>query len=193
MATPPIITIPIVDISGYYESDNSAAKRRIAAEVCDAYENQGFLQVVGHSVPQSLQDRYIDVLRAFFALPLEDKEKLSQTKSPCNRGYERLGGQKLDELDADATADQKEGFSVRRDLPPGGRFLQGENQWPEKSLVPDFRDVYMAYYEAVHELSKTMFRIIALALGLEETHFDFFASDPDGMILTVTLNNLVWG
>ncbi|KAH8807254.1 putative gibberellin 20 oxidase [Xylogone sp. PMI_703] len=177
------IEIPIVDISGYYKPDNFAEKYHIADQVRDAYENQGFLQVVGHSVPQELQDRYVEMLRKFFALPLEEKEKLSQANSPCNRGYERIGGQKLDELDPNATPDQKEGFSVRRDLPPGGRFLQGENQWPDEALIPGFRDVYMEYYESVHQLSKTMFRIISLALGLDEHHFDYFASDPDGICL----------
>jgi isopenicillin N synthase-like dioxygenase len=28
-----------------------------------------------------------------------------------------------------------------------------------------------------------MFRLMALSLGLEETHFDYFASDPDGICL----------
>ncbi|RFU25435.1 hypothetical protein B7463_g10903, partial [Scytalidium lignicola] len=177
------VKIPIVDISGYYKYNDAATKHHIAAQVRDAYENQGFLQVVGHLVPEGLQDRFIDMIRAFFALPLEEKEELSLSKSPCNRGYEHLGGQKLDELDPNATPDQKEGFSVRRDLPSGGRFLQGENQWPDEALIPGFRDAYMEYYDSVHQLSKTMFRIVSLALGLEETHFDYFASDPDGICL----------
>jgi isopenicillin N synthase-like dioxygenase len=181
MVAPIDIQIPIIDISGYL-SNNEAAKKRVADEVRDACENQGFLQVIGHHVPQDLQDRFVEVLKAFFALPLAEKEKISLNKSPCNRGYERLGGQKLDELDPEATSDQKEGFSVRRDLPLG-RFLQGPNQWPEEGAVPNFKKVYMEYYNAVHTLSKTMFRIIALSLGLPEDSFDYFASDPDGICL----------
>lgn len=170
------VRIPVIDITGYLSGDE-VAKKRVVEEVRDACENEGFLQVIGHTVPRELQDRYIDALREFFALPLEEKNKVSQSKSPCSRGYERLGGQKLDELDPNATADQKEGFSVRRDLPLG-RFLQGPNQWPE--ALPQFKDVYMEYYNAVHNLSKSMFRIISLSLGLTEDHFDYFASDPDG-------------
>lgn len=176
MIAPVTIKIPIIDISGYL-SGNEASKKRVAEEVRDACENQGFLQVVGHNVSQDLQDRFVDVLREFFALPLSEKEKVSLNNSPCSRGYERLGGQKLDELDPDATPDQKESFSVRRHRPLG-RFLKGPNQWPEG--MPHFKDVYLEYYDAVHGLSKTMFRIIALSLGLAEDHFDYFASDPDG-------------
>jgi isopenicillin N synthase-like dioxygenase len=44
----------------------------------------------------------------------------------------------------------------------------------------------MEYYESVHKLSKTMFRLIALSLGLPETHFDYFASDPNGSPIATT-------
>lgn len=87
---------PIIDISGYLAGDVQA-KDRIASEFRKACENQGFLQVVGHSVPVALQSRYIACLAEFFALPASEKEKVSQSKSKCHRGYERLGRQKLDE------------------------------------------------------------------------------------------------
>ncbi|KAF2187489.1 hypothetical protein K469DRAFT_114493 [Zopfia rhizophila CBS 207.26] len=70
-----------------------------------------------HSVPESTQKKFLEAIAAFFALPLEEKEKLSQSNAPCHRGYERIGGQKLDELDETVTPDQKEGFSVRPDRP----------------------------------------------------------------------------
>jgi isopenicillin N synthase-like dioxygenase len=171
-----VITAPIIDISGYLSGDE-VAKKAVADEIRDAYENQGFLQVIGHSVSSDIQDRYLAAIAEFFALPLSEKEKISQTKSECFRGYERIGGQKLDELDDDATPDQKEGFSIRQERPLG-RFLEGPNQWPD--ALPNFKEIYMEYYKAVHELSKTMFRLVALSLGLPENHFDYFASDPNG-------------
>jgi isopenicillin N synthase-like dioxygenase len=170
------VNIPIVDISGYL-SGSAESKKRVPEEICNAYENQGFLQVIGHSVSADLQERYLTAVAEFFALPLSEKEKVSQSKSKCFRGYERLGGQKLDELDENATADQKEGFSIRQERPLG-RFLAGPNQWPE--TLPHFKEVYMEYFEAVHRLSQTMFKLIALSLALPEEHFDYFASDPNG-------------
>lgn len=170
--------IPIINISGYLAGD-AESKRRVVAEFREACEVQGFLQVSGHSVSPELQARYISVLADFFALPLQEKEKVSQKNSECNRGYERIGGQKLDD-DPHATADQKESFSIRQDRELD-RFLQGPNQWPESP--PNFKDVYTEYYNATHELSKTMFRILALSLDLSEDYFDDFASDPDGLCL----------
>ncbi|KAL6241190.1 hypothetical protein RBB50_011869 [Rhinocladiella similis] len=179
IAETPLVKIPVIDISGYL-AGNPEAKRQTALEVRDAYENQGFLQVVGHSVPPKVQERFLSAIARFFALPLPDKQKVSQENSKCYRGYERVGGQKLDELDTSATPDQKEGFSVRPERPLG-RFLQGPNQWPEN--LPGFKEAYLDYFNAVHELSKNVFRLIALSLDLPEDHFDAFAADPDGLCL----------
>lgn len=38
----------------------------------------------------------------------------------------------------------------------------------------------MEYYESVHKLSMTIFKVAALSLGFPEGYFDYFASDPDG-------------
>lgn len=176
IAERPTVEIPIIDISGYLAGDPEA-KRRTALEIRNACENQGFLQVVGHSVTEEVQKNFLDAIDRFFALPVSEKEKVSQSKSKCHRGYERIGGQRLDELDESATPDQKEGFSVRPERPLGG-FLQGPNQWPEN--LEGFREAYMAYFASVHELSKSVFRLLALSLDLPEDHFDAFAADPDG-------------
>ena len=172
----PAIEIPIIDISGYLSGDPEG-KKKAAQEWRQACENQGFLQVVGHSVPKEVQDRFLAEVARFFALPISEKAKVSQENSKCYRGYERKGGQKLDELDDSATPDQKEGFSVRPERPLG-RFLQGPNQWPEN--LPGFKEAYMEYFDSVHQLSKSVFRLMALSLDMPEDHFDAFAADPDG-------------
>ncbi|KAI9371274.1 hypothetical protein BJX61DRAFT_543813 [Aspergillus egyptiacus] len=177
----PTVHIPVIDISGYL-AGNEEAKLQAAAEFRRACEKQGFLQIVGHNVSQEIRERFLSQVARFFALPLSEKEIVSQANSKCHRGYERLGGQKLDELDEDATPDQKEGFSVRRERPLG-KFLQGPNQWPDETVLPGFREAYMAYYDAVHELSQSVFRLVALSLDLPEGYFDFFSSDPDGLCL----------
>jgi len=178
---PITLKVPIVDISGYVSGD-AKSKALVAAQIHDAYTTAGFLQITGHTVTPALQVRFLSAIASFFALPLSEKEKVSQSLSKCHRGYERIGGQKLDELDDDATPDQKEGFSARRERPLG-RFLEGPNQWPEEEVLPGFRETYMEYFEAVHQVSKMMFRLIALSLNLPEDHFDFFASDPNGICL----------
>ena len=181
MVAPPIaLEIPIIDISGYLAGD-LRAQPRLVRDFRHACENQGFLQITGHSVPADLQSRYLASLAAFFALPAEEKEKVDLCRSECHRGYERIGSQKLDQLDEGATADQKESFYVGRERALG-RYLQGPNQWPEGGKMAGFKEVYLEYFDAVQELSKKMFRLMALSLELDEDYFDDIGADPDGSL-----------
>ena len=174
------LKIPVIDISGYLTNDPER-KNDCVSEVRHAFEEVGFLQIIGHSVSSDLQKRFIAAVTAFFALPLAEKQKIGQDKSPCNRGYERIGVERLEELENDNSVEVKEGFTVRPERPLG-QFMTGPNQWPDPSLpnMSNFRETYMEYFQAVHDLSSSMFRIIALSLSLDEHYFDAFAADPSG-------------
>jgi|SRR5688572_16162756 isopenicillin N synthase-like dioxygenase len=180
MASKHELEIPVIDLSGFLAGD-AAAKQSCATELRHAMQDVGFLQVIGHSVSPELQKRFISAIAAFFDLPMAEKARIGQDRSPCNRGYERVGIERLEELEDNSKIEVKEGFTVRpeREL---GRFMTGPNQWPDPSLpgMKNFRKTYMEYFAAVHELSSSMFRLIALSLDLDEHYFDAFAADPDG-------------
>lgn len=183
----PGLEIPIINISGYIHNV-AGAKKACASELRHAFEDVGFLQIIGHSVSADLQKRFIEAVAAFFALPLSEKQKIGQDKSPCNRGYERIGVERLEELEDNSQEEKKEGFTVRPEKPLG-RFMTGPNQWPDPSLpgMSNFRETYMEYFDAVHQLSTRMFRLIALSLDLDEHYFDAFAADPDGELSSGTV------
>ena len=177
---PIAVNTPVIDISGYL-AGVPQARDYVVKRFRDACENQGFLQVIGHAVPTDLQTRYFAALADFFSLPVAQKKAIAQAKSPCNRGWEHIGAQKLEQIDQHATADQKESFSIHQERPLG-RFLQGPNQWPDN--LPNFKEVYLEYFAAVHDLSKSLFGLMALSLDLPEDYFADFASDPDGTCAT---------
>lgn len=176
----PTLEIPVIDISGFLRGDEDA-KKTCALELRSALENVGFFQICGHSVSTDLQKRFIQNIADFFALPQPEKDKIGQDKSPCNRGYEAIGVERLEEIEDNSQIEKKEGFTVRCERPLG-RFMTGPNQWPDPSLpgMSDFRGTYMEYYSAMHQLSTSMFRLMALSLDLDEHFFDAFAADPDG-------------
>ncbi|KAI1763141.1 hypothetical protein GGR53DRAFT_498691 [Hypoxylon sp. FL1150] len=76
--------------------------------------------------------------------------------------------------------DQKEGFMIGPELPPG-RFLQGPNLWPEEGDCPGFRSTMEEYFAAVRGLSVKMFRLLALSLRLDEHYFDAFVNSRDSI------------
>ncbi|EXJ83330.1 hypothetical protein A1O1_06951 [Capronia coronata CBS 617.96] len=174
-ASVPKMDIPIINISPFLAGD-AEGTAKLVADFREACTSVGFLQIVGHPISHDLQERLMEGVVRFFQLPMEQKEAISKSKSKSNRGYERIGDQKLDD-DPNVTADQKEAFSIRTDKPLG-RFLQGPNHWPD---LPGFKESYTEYYNAMRGFSQALFRIIALSLNLDEGYFDRFASDPDGL------------
>ena len=168
------LSIPVIDISGYFVG-NEAPKRSIANQLSEACQAPGFFQIVGHGVPATLRQDLLDVLAHFYALPLETKQALHRSQSTCLRGYERVGEQMLEA----GVADQKEGFMIGRERPENAGFLQGPNQWPDEHGAPRFRGVLTAYFAEMLGLSKVMFRLMALSLGLEEEYFDEFVGSEN--------------
>jgi isopenicillin N synthase-like dioxygenase len=169
------ITIPVIDISGYLAGDPAETKR-IAAAIHSAAISPGFFQVTGHPIALDLRERLLAAVKAFYSLPRDVKTRLHRDNSRCLRGYESVGEQRLEEGFQDA----KEGFMVGQELEGEGlRFAQGPNQWPTETECPGFREVFMEYFEAMRLFSRTMFRIVALSLDLEEKYFDDFAYGRD--------------
>lgn len=180
----PDIHIPVIDISGYLSGDTEQAAR-IAQSLRSACQSPGFFQIIGHNVPSQLRSQLLAKLAEFFALPASVKQSLHRGQSKCLRGYETVGEQRLEP----AFSDQKEGFMIGPEISEDARFLQGPNQWPDEDLIPGFRHISMAYFAEVLDLSKAMFRLMALSLDLDETYFDAFVGSKDcwccrGLVVT---------
>lgn len=178
LSSPNPITIPIIDISGYLTKDESATPS-IVSSISSAAQSPGFLQITGHGIAPELTTRLLDHLKAFFALPLEKKTALHRNNSAALRGFEAVGEQSLEK----GVMDSKEGFMIGPEwVAQNGketRFLQGPNQWPADTDVEGLRAVMMEYFGEMQALSKTMFRLVALGLGLEEGYFDGFVGSED--------------
>jgi isopenicillin N synthase-like dioxygenase len=168
--------IPIIDISPYLSGD-LAQTSQIVKQLRCACEAPGFFQIIGHGVSSDLRTDLLKKLASFFELPATTKQALHRNNSKCLRGYESVGEQKLEA----GFSDQKEGFMIGPEFPADARFLQGPNQWPREDCVPGLTNVSMSYFAAVHELSKMMFRLIALSLDLDEKFFDGFVGSEDCM------------
>ena len=106
--------IPVIDISPFLdENATTSARERVVDETRHACQVYGFFQLIGHGIPQELQNQMIESSRKFFDLPLEEKKKCGREHAmgTSGRGYEVIGGQ---QLQADALPDLKEVSSTRK-------------------------------------------------------------------------------
>lgn len=91
--------VPTVELAPYLTDPTSIEALKIVNQVREACITTGFFQLVGHSIPRSLQDEVFAGSAAFFKLPFEEKKRLDKSESvgASNRGYELIGNQGLQE------------------------------------------------------------------------------------------------
>lgn len=89
-----------IDISPFIklEAANFAERAFVIDSIRSACLDRGFFLITGHGISSELQQRALDWAKRFFDLPLEEKSKLSETKSfgMSHRGYQGIGGEALE-------------------------------------------------------------------------------------------------
>ncbi|WP_298038165.1 2-oxoglutarate and iron-dependent oxygenase domain-containing protein [uncultured Microbacterium sp.] len=175
------LNLPILDLSELDRGPEAAARFR--DDLRNATHEVGFFYLTGTGVPTELLRRLQKASRDFFALPEADKLAIENTRSPHFRGYTRIGGEltagKVDwreQIDIGPEADAVEGG-------PDYNRLIGPNLWP--AAQPELRGVVEEWHARLTEVSHTLLRSWALALGAEENHFEAAFADPATLIKIV--------
>jgi len=156
--------IPSIDIS-----DTNAAEK-----ISVTCREIGFFYLEGHGLAPEEIDVVFRESKALFALPTEEKTKLSD--KVMSRGYTAMQEETLDPAHQ-MEGDTKEGFYIGRDIPKTDpRYnpskLRGPNQWPKKSALPGFQQTMEGYHSKITNLAMRVVRLIAEGLDLEPSHFD---------------------
>ncbi|MFC2971150.1 2-oxoglutarate and iron-dependent oxygenase domain-containing protein [Azotobacter bryophylli] len=164
-------SLPIIDISPLYRRDESAW-RAVAGRIDRACREWGFFYIEGHPIGAERIAALSDLARRFFALPLAEKRRIDIAGSGHHRGYGALAAEQLDPAqpgDCKETFDM--GFHLPADHPEvlAGKPLRGPNRHP---ALEGWETLLESHYRDMHELSCTVLRAIALALGIERDFFD---------------------
>jgi isopenicillin N synthase-like dioxygenase len=183
--------VPVIDLTPAADGGRDE-RRRVAGLIDRACVEIGFFAVTGHGVPVSIGRALRDAAHAFFALPAEIKQRASPADARTPRGYHGIGGEALSAAnDAVAPPDLKEFYHVGPVDVGDDAYYTGAkgrqfflpNIWPAEP--PAFRDAAVAYYRAMDRLVRSLMRLTALALDLDEGFFD---DKVDRSIGTMRLN-----
>jgi len=164
--------IPIIDLAPWFQG-NPKQQKMVADEVVSACCTSGFFYIINHQVPQQLLTSVFDIASDFFALPVQQKEKVSFELGNKNRGYIPLGAESSDPT---ANRDEKEAYDFTHKVPPGraGALMMdrisGENLWAEQPA--NLKPIIENYLEKCIELGTILFQIFAVGLGLKRSFFD---------------------
>lgn len=164
----PVISIPVVDLSGLEGSD----RRETARKISDACKNWGFFQVMNHGVPVSLIHRAREVSKQFFYLPLEEKQVYANSPKTYEGYGSRLG------IEKGAILDWGDYF-FQHFLPLN---LKDVNKWPAKPTA--YRETMDEYSKHLNKLCRLLMSVFSTNLGLEEGYLqEAFGGDDIGQCL----------
>jgi isopenicillin N synthase-like dioxygenase len=178
-------SLPIIDVSTLLSNNsNDSSQQGAALQIHQACRDWGFFYIKNHGVPMKLQEELIELSRAFFAQPLENKMEIAMSKGGrAWRGFFPVGN----ELTS-GKPDGKEGIyfgseidddnhpKVRDKIP-----LHGRNQFPSIGNDKDeFRHVILTYMIAIENLGRSIMSGLARSLKLDTNFFEknYFRNEP---------------
>jgi isopenicillin N synthase-like dioxygenase len=174
-------TIPVLDL-GPYRAGATGARAALGVELRHACENVGFYFLANHGVPQALIDRVFAEVARFHAMPLDDKVALKIDHH--NIGYMGMGASvtRSSQVAVNTKPNLNEAFFVKRERAPddpeviAGTRFKGLNRWPRN--LPGFREVIVAYCDALEGLALSLLPVYEAALELPDGWFARYFVDP---------------
>jgi isopenicillin N synthase-like dioxygenase len=166
--------VPTIDVSDWNRG-SSARRAAIAAEVDAACSRVGFMQIVGHGIPDDVVNAMRTATDALFALPLADKLALLPPNPGVNRGYAPRAAESLaySQGAERALPDLFEAFNIGLDVVPDEPFYRdaphaffARNSWP--AALPSLRSALTAYFDHAVALALALTDVFARALSLPE-------------------------
>jgi isopenicillin N synthase-like dioxygenase len=184
--------VPTIDVS-HWNRGESERRAAIAAEVDAACSRVGFMQVVGHGIPDDVLTAMRVATDALFALPLADKLALLPPNPGVNRGYAPRSAESLaySQGAVRALPDLFEAYNIGLDVVPDDPFYRdaphgffAPNSWP--AAVPSLRPALTAYFDCAVALAHMLTDVFARALSLPEGWFEPYV---DRSTLTMRVNH----
>lgn len=169
--------MPDIPILNWQDYQVNRDPDRFARQLGQAFRETGFALLTDHGVPAALINETFRQADRFFDLPVAEKANLDIAKTGNNRGWARLGSERLDETSGQI--DAKEAFNVGLELEPDDPALaepfRGLNIWPE---LTEFCETLLQYYKVLWQLGVNLHEPIAQDLKLPRHHFAAHFSKP---------------
>ncbi|CAM6009124.1 unnamed protein product [Sphagnum balticum] len=156
-------SVAVIDLSDLLHQD-SERRTSVVANIRSALEEWGFFQVVNHGVPTALMDEILRVYKLFFELPLEEKIKY-YTKDPDPTFRFGVG-----RITPSPSVQNWKDFAIVRP----GRDLDKLPAHP-----PTFREVTVAYNNAMTHLKRELLNALSESLGLCPSFIDDVAGEGE--------------
>jgi isopenicillin N synthase-like dioxygenase len=160
--------VPSLDLADFTSGDE-AKKKKFVADLGAAYNNIGFVAIKNHYLTDDLSAKLYAVIKKFFALPDDVKQKYEIPGLAGQRGYIGKG---KEHAKGRNTGDLKEFYHIGQEVEDDDPIKKEypDNVWPDE--IPEFKAIGLEVYRRLEKTGVHMLRAIALYLGLPENYFD---------------------
>ncbi|KAJ6415318.1 hypothetical protein OIU84_004164 [Salix udensis] len=169
--------VPTIDLEGI-ESEDKVVREKCREELVKAAKEWGVMHLVNHGIPDDLIDRVKKAGKAFFDLPIEEKEKYANDQASGNvQGY----GSKL----ANTASGQLEWLDYFFHLifPEDKR---DNSVWPKTPC--DYTEVTSEYSRLLRSLANKVLSVLSIGLGLEEGRLEKEVGGLEELLLQMKIN-----
>ncbi|OZF42026.1 isopenicillin N synthase family oxygenase [Rhodococcus sp. 14-2470-1a] len=186
----PTFTVPVIDITAYTSAGTTTERSEVSSQMDAACSTVGFVQILGHGIPQEVLSGLAGAVDAFFSLPLETKKRYRVDGT--NRGYSPPKSESLSlSLGIESATrmnDFFEAFNVGTEARSFPHLSLSEddyglNLWPD---VEGFRAAVETYYQHAARVARTLTAVFTDALQLDNEYFDVHA---DHSVDVLRMNN----
>lgn len=160
--------VPSLDLADFTRGDVEKKKSFVAA-LGEAYNNIGFVAIKNHGLSDTLTSQLYAIVKKFFSLPDEIKQKYELSELFGQRGYIGKG---KEHAKGRTTGDLKEFFHIGQEVVDDDpiKAEYPDNIWPGE--LSEMEEVGMEAYKTLENTGKQILRAIALYLNLEEHYFE---------------------
>lgn len=163
-----------------YLNGNQSDKNKFVDSLFKGLKEYGFIILTDHPVEQEKVDRFYQMVKSFFSLPLETKMKYSTGKN--QRGYIPFG---MEHAKGNENPDLKEFWHVGREIQKPHAFEKyyPDNIWP--SELPEFKALGLELYQAMDMTSKVLLEAIGIALDVPADFFVKAIADGNSILRAI--------
>lgn len=160
--------VPSLDLADF-DSGDPVQVAAFVRELGRAYNDIGFVAIRNHYLTTDSSERLYSLVKDFFALPDEVKQRYEIPGLAGQRGYIGKG---KEHAKGRNTGDLKEFYHVGQQVDDDDpiKAEYPENIWP--SEIPGLKDAGLTVYRQLERTGVRMLRAIALYLDLPEDYFD---------------------
>jgi len=167
--------IPTLDLSHFHSSQ----KNTFVEELGRAYEEIGFVAIIGHKFPVELSKNLYEEVQAFFNLDESTKLKYRIDGLAGQRGYTPFG---MEHAKDRKEGDLKEFWQFGLNLPQSELDALSYPSNPDVTELPHFKTLGFETYMQLLDIGMDVLKAIALYLKLDEHYFDDFVRKGNSIL-----------